>query len=57
MALPPLAWIAEEDLVYDEASNRLHRPSRPEATGIDLGRGESFASVWAPRVAGAAVRM
>jgi len=20
MALPPLAWIAEEDLVYDEAS-------------------------------------
>ena len=27
MGLPPLRWVAEEDLIYDSATNTLHRPA------------------------------
>jgi hypothetical protein len=52
MTLPPLRWVAEEDLVYDSDANTLHRPgcrllparyattSLPARSALEL--------VWAP---------
>ena len=34
MGLPPLRWVAEEDLIYDSATNTLHRPSCSRASTL-----------------------
>jgi hypothetical protein len=53
-ALPPLRWIAEEDLVYDAASNTLHRPRRPrirDATRvIGVPARSALELIWAPHI-------
>jgi hypothetical protein len=50
--LPPLRWVAEEPLVYDETTNELHRPdcSGAASDGLELGRGQALDLVWAPRI-------
>jgi hypothetical protein len=46
--LPPLRWIAEEPVVYDEAENELHRPQCSQAPDeIELASGEALELVWA----------
>jgi hypothetical protein len=50
MALPPLRWIAEEPLVYDQGANELLRPSCSRASGEGLAEGAAPELVWAPRV-------
>jgi hypothetical protein len=37
VTLPPLHWLAHEDLVYNREANELHRPSCPRAAGEKLG--------------------
>ena len=53
-ALPPLRWVAEEDLVYDTASETLHRAGCPRvgatARTARLAAGEILELVWAPTV-------
>jgi hypothetical protein len=48
--LPPLQWIAEERLVYDDAANEVHRPACPRAGAgaVELERGAAVRLVWAP---------
>ena len=51
-SLPPLRWVAEEDLLYEPATNTLHRPgcrqlSDPDAS-TTLPAGSSLSLVWAP---------
>jgi hypothetical protein len=48
--LPPLRWIAEEALTYNEQTHELHRPSCPQAYGYELAAGEALDLVWAPKV-------
>jgi hypothetical protein len=36
--LPPLHWIAEEELVYDRERNELHKSSCAGAAGEELAR-------------------
>jgi hypothetical protein len=53
--LPPLRWVAEEPLVYDQAANELHRPACTRAAGgcLALARGDALDLVWAPVVCAA----
>ena len=51
-SLPPLRWVAGEDLLYEPAANTLHRPgwrqlSNPDAS-TTLPAGASLSLVWAP---------
>ena len=51
-SLPPLRWEAGEDLLYEPATNTLHRPgcrqlSNPDAS-TTLPAGASLSLVWAP---------
>jgi hypothetical protein len=48
--LPPLRWVAEESLVYDQAAKELHRRACPRAptAGVELARGDALELVWAP---------
>ena len=52
MGLPPLRWVAEEDLIYDSATNTLHRPDCRHASTVASPRpGSAHAAlqlVWAP---------
>jgi hypothetical protein len=52
MGLPPLHWVAEEDLVYDAAANTLHRPGCPQARTVSSPRAvpahAALQLVWAP---------
>ncbi len=48
--LPPLQWIAEETLTYDDQTNELHRRSCPQATGDELDAGDVLKLVWAPNI-------
>ena len=52
--LPPLRWIAEEDLVYDAASHTLHRPECPHigaAAGVvAVPACSPLELIWAPRI-------
>lgn len=52
--LPPLHWVAEVPLVYDERANELHRPSCSKVTAIDqeLDVGGALELIWAPRLCG-----
>jgi hypothetical protein len=34
MGLPPLRWVAEENLIYDTATNSLHPPDCPHASPV-----------------------
>jgi hypothetical protein len=34
MGLPPLRWVAEENLIYDTATNALHPPGWPHASPV-----------------------
>ena len=53
-SLPALRWVAEEELVYDAATNTLHRPGCAQAVAIptttSVPAGASLELVWAPRV-------
>ena len=54
-ALPPLRWVAEENLVYDPATRTLHRRGCPlarelQATAQALAAGAALELVWAPRM-------
>ena len=52
MGLPPLRWVAEEDLIYDSATNTLHRPGCPHASTVTSPRPVpahgALQLVWAP---------
>ena len=52
--LPPLRWVAEEDLVYDAASHTLHRPECPrigEAAGmVGVPARSALELIWAPHI-------
>lgn len=53
-ALPPLRWVAEEDLVFDPAMRTPHRPGCRLASELHAG-GQAIAAgapelVWAPRL-------
>lgn len=53
--LPPLRWVAEEDLVYDPGTRTLHRPGCPlardrHAAAQPLAAGAALELVWAPRL-------
>lgn len=50
--LRPLRWIAQEDLVYHEVRNELHKPSCPLGRGshVEMLGGESLELVWAPKI-------
>ena len=52
MGLPPLRWVAEENLIYDSATNTLHRPGCPHASTVTSPRPVSahgaLQLVWAP---------
>lgn len=52
MGLPPLNWVAEEDLIYDTATNTLHRPDCRHASTVASARPVSAHAalqlVWAP---------
>jgi hypothetical protein len=54
MGLPPLDWVAEEDLVYDPTANMLHRPSCPHASRIrspqPVPARAALRLIWAPTV-------
>jgi len=54
MGLPPLRWVAEEDLIYDSATNTLHRPDCPRASAVVSPRPVSaygaLQLVWAPTI-------
>lgn len=52
MGLPPLRWVANEDLIYDSARNTLHRSSCPHASTVASPRlvcaRTALQLVWAP---------
>jgi hypothetical protein len=52
--LPPLRWIAEEDLIYDATSRTLHRPACPHLRGATLVTSVPARStlelIWAPTI-------
>lgn len=52
MGLPPLRWVAEENLIYDSATNTLHRPGCPHAGTVTSPRPVpahgALQLVWAP---------
>lgn len=54
LGVPPLRWIAEEPVVYDDAGNELHRTrcSRARA-GVQLAPGEALELVSEPRICAA----
>jgi hypothetical protein len=52
-SLLPLRWCADEPLVYDPASNELHRRGCALAVGSELIESEVFELVWAPLVCAA----
>ena len=60
MGLPPLRWVAEEDLIYDSATNTLHRPDCPHASTVTSPRPVSahgaLQLVWAPTLCGLPAR-
>ena len=51
-SLPALRWVAEEDLIYEPASNTLHRPVCQHIDGreaaITIPAHSSLQLVWAP---------
>ncbi|HUA03826.1 MAG TPA: hypothetical protein VMB27_07990 [Solirubrobacteraceae bacterium] len=52
MGLPPLRWVAEEDLIYDSTTNTLHRPDCAHASTVASPRAlpahAALQLVWAP---------
>jgi hypothetical protein len=54
MGLPLLRWVAEEDLIYDSATNTLHRSDYPHARTVASPRPVSANGarqlVWAPTI-------
>jgi hypothetical protein len=51
--LPPLRWIAEEELLYDTSSRTLHRPGCPHVDALTLRKvpaGSALKLVWAPLI-------
>ncbi|MGO9957773.1 MAG: hypothetical protein ACLP50_17675 [Solirubrobacteraceae bacterium] len=50
--LPPLRWIAQEELVYDQAARTLHRSSCPRLRDVTnptrIPTGTALELVWAP---------
>jgi hypothetical protein len=56
MGLPPLSWVAEENLIYDSATNTLHPPDCPHASTVTPPRPVSARAalqlVWAPTLCG-----
>lgn len=50
MILPPLRWVAQEPLVYDEEARTIHRPFCHQARGDSLKAGDVIEAVWAPRI-------
>jgi hypothetical protein len=52
--LPPLRWIAEEDLIYDASSRTLHRSACPRLHDLTLltsvPAGSALELVWAPTI-------
>ena len=51
-SLPPLSWVAEQDLIYDPATNTLHRPDCRHVATIAAPRPlpahAALELVWAP---------
>jgi hypothetical protein len=51
-----LRWIAEEELVYDVATNTMHRPGCDRLAAsqglTSVAAGGSLELVWAPRLCG-----
>jgi hypothetical protein len=52
--LPPLRWVAEEDLIYDASSRTLHRSACPRLHDPTLltsvPAGSALELVWAPTI-------
>jgi hypothetical protein len=52
--LPPLRWIAEEDLLYDPDTNTLHRPDCPCARATTrptrIPARSALELIWAPTI-------